>query len=70
MNIISKALGYQNHHSLKSNLINLIDIQKDNNLRIDIENDSILKKIFLIKDEFINKFYIEQWHINHFIHKV
>ena len=65
LNILAKALGYQNHHSLKVNLSNL----ENNKIEIDIENDSILKKFFLIKDEFLKKFHIEQWHISHFVHK-
>ena len=66
LNIISKALGYQNHHSLKNNYsppvtINTIEINKD--------DDSPLKKIFILKDDFIKKFGIEKLEISHYIDK-
>jgi archaeosine-15-forming tRNA-guanine transglycosylase len=65
LNILSKSLGYQNHHSLKHNLNNL----SINKIEIDIDNDSILKKFFLIKKEFMNKFNIEQSYIGHFFNR-
>jgi len=65
LNIISKAIGFQNHHSLKANLENTSKEYID----IDIESDSVLKKIFLLKEEFLNKFKIEQWHISHHVYK-
>ena len=51
LNIIAKSLDYQNHHSMKANF-GIPDIK---NIEID-ENDSFIKKLFLIKDEFINKY--------------
>lgn len=65
LNIIAKALGYQNHHSLKSNLT----IEPKDTIAIDIINDSTLKKFFILKDEFINKFGIEQLSLSHYVHK-
>lgn len=53
LNVISKALGYQNHHSMKVNL------EKDYTKSLPIaisENDSVLKRFFSIKNEFISKF--------------
>jgi len=64
LNTLSKALGYQNHHSLKSNLEKV-----DNTIQIDIENDSNLKKLFIIKNEFITKFGIDVSYIAYFVHK-
>lgn len=53
LNVIAKALGYQNHHSMKVNLE--IDYSKDIPIVIS-ENDSVLKRFFSIKNEFITKF--------------
>lgn len=68
LNTLSKALGYQNHHSLKSNLENL---HNDNvsPVQIDMENDSNLKKLFAIKKDFINKFEIDQSCAGYFLNK-
>ena len=58
LNIIAKSIGYQNHHSMKANF-GIPDIK---NIEID-ENDSFIKKLFLIKDEFINKYNFDSTHI-------
>ena len=60
LNVIAKSLGYQNHHSMKANFDKLN--YKDFKIQIG-ENDSVLKKLFLIKDEFIKKFGIEKTYI-------
>ena len=60
LNVIAKSLGYQNHHSMKANFDKLN--YKDFKIQIS-ENDSVLKKLFLIKDEFIKKFGIEKTYI-------
>lgn len=60
LNLIAKSLGYQNHHSMKASF----DKLNSKNFKIQIsENDSVLKKLFLIKDEFIKKFGIEKTYI-------
>jgi predicted nucleic-acid-binding Zn-ribbon protein len=60
LNVIAKSLGYQNHHSMKASF----DKLNSKDLKIQInENDSVLKKLFLIKDEFIKKFGIERTYI-------
>lgn len=60
LNVIAKSLGYQNHHSMKASF----DKLNSKDLKIQInENDSVLKKLFLIKDEFIKKFGIEKTYI-------
>jgi hypothetical protein len=58
LNIIAKSIGYQNHHSMKANF-RIPDIK---NIEID-ERDSFIKKLFLIKDEFINKYNFDSTHI-------
>ena len=65
LNIISKALGYQNHHSLKANfIVPSISLDDSNiDIKIDYDNDSELKKFFIIKKEFLDKFNIEQSYI-------
>lgn len=60
LNVIAKSLGYQNHHSMKASF----DKLNSKDLKIQInENDSVLKKLFFIKDEFIKKFGIEKAYI-------
>lgn len=60
LNLIAKSLGYQNHHSMKANF----DKLNSKEFKIQIsENDSVLKKLFLIKDEFTKKFGIEKIYI-------
>jgi sulfur relay (sulfurtransferase) DsrF/TusC family protein len=65
LNIIAKALGYQNHHSLKNNFIP----EQTTVINIDFLNDSTLKKFFAIKDEFLNQFDIDKLQIVHGVHK-
>lgn len=63
LNVISKALGYQNHHSMKKNF------EKNPSVIEDIKtsmSDSILKRFFSIKDEFVSKFGIEKLKISNY----
>ncbi len=53
LNVIAKALGYQNHHSMKAYYET--DFFKAAPM-VFSENDSMLKRFFSIKDEFVNKF--------------
>lgn len=60
LNVLAKSLGYQNHHSMKASF----DKLNSKDLKIQInENDSVLKKLFLIKNEFIKNFGIEKTYI-------
>lgn len=65
LNIIAKALGYQNHHSLKNNF----SPEQTTAIDIDFQNDSTLKKFYAIKDEFLSKFEIEKLQLVHGVHK-
>lgn len=63
LNMISKALGYQNHHSLKAHLepaTNQLSVEKE---------DSQFMKFYKINKAFINKFKFDEYHITHYIHK-
>lgn len=65
LNVISKSLGFQNHHSLKAYFDNPVE----DNIEIDIHNDSALKKLFYFRKEFMEKFDIEESHFSHDINK-
>lgn len=63
INVLSKALGYKNQHSLVKHF------QNKTTIKIDIEKDSVIKKMVLLKDDFINQFGIDSWDIGFFTHK-
>lgn len=63
INVLSKALGYKNQHSLVKHF------QNKTTIKIDIEKDSVIKKMVLLKDDFINQFGIDSWNIGFFPHK-